>query len=167
MDTKLLLLPLLALSLVSVWQAGVVAYEYFLRWHRYRTARAFARSKGKPLLVVGRPGGRLRVYGCGDVTLDTSPKVVSDCPQGGVVGDVRHIPFPDHHFGAVFCSHVLDVLDSPEDATQALNELGRVAERVFICYTLRSNLYWRFLAKEIKVWLNERGGTFYIRRRPW
>ena len=164
MGPKLFLVPVVALI---VWQIGVIVAEYFLRWRRYRLALAVARARGKPLLVVGRPGGSIRIYGCGDVTMDINSKVLTDCPKGGVVADVRKIPFSDKYFGAAFCSHVLNVQERPEDATQGYQELQRVADRVFVCYTSPFNLFWRFLSGETRIWLTERDGRLYAHKRPW
>ena len=46
-----------------------------------------------------------------------------------VKASVDNIPFPDKHFGAAFCSHVLEHVP---DWKAAARELDRVADKVFI-----------------------------------
>jgi len=104
----------------------------------YSQARAYADRRRKPLLVVGTPRARLSptrpAYPCGDVTLDLDPIVTTQCPEGGVVGDVREIPYPDKCFGAAFVSHVLEHLATIEDFALAWSELNRVADTVYVAY---------------------------------
>ena len=145
----------------------VVAHEYRLRRQKFLLAREAACRRGKPLLVVGRPGGWPSVYGCGDVTVDLDPRVLTDCPEGGQVTDVRDLPFDDRRFGAVFCSHVLDCLSTPEDVEKACQELRRVADEVFLCVTLAQNIYWRWFSREVHVWISEKDGRVTARSRPW
>ena len=165
MGTLRVLLGTMALGVLA-WQAAVVAGEFALRRRRYREALAAARRRGKPLLVVGRPGGWPRVYGGGDATVDLDPRVARDCPGTAVVADVRQLPFPDGRFGAAFCSHVLDCLPTPQDVACAWAELRRVAEEVFLCTTHPQNLFWRWVAPEIRVWVSPRQGEVSARPRP-
>jgi hypothetical protein len=144
----------------------VVTHEYRLRRRKYFLAREAAQQRGKPLLVIGRPGGWPSTYDCGDVTLDLDPRVLTDCPEGGQVGDVRQLPFADKQFGAVFCSHVLDCLSTPEDVDRAYGELCRVADEVFLCYTLPHNIYWRWISREVRVWINEKDGVVSAQAHP-
>lgn len=106
---------------------------------QYSAAQETARQLDKPLLVVGGPWGvnsirqlfRLKAHGCGDMCSDIDPAACEGCPY--TYGDIRHLPFADGEFGAVFCSHVLEHMPTPEDCAQAWEELNRVADHVFIC----------------------------------
>ncbi|RLC83493.1 MAG: hypothetical protein DRJ03_16980 [Chloroflexi bacterium] len=87
----------------------------------YRKALRYARSRKKPLLVVGNPKGR---HGKGDVCIDINPE------PGCLKADVHNLSmFPDKYFGAAFVSHVLEHIENPRGA---LDELTRVADRVYI-----------------------------------
>tara|TARA_Y100000310_G_scaffold315902_1_gene367020 strand:- start:602 stop:1132 length:531 start_codon:yes stop_codon:yes gene_type:complete len=107
----------------TAWEGFWIAHSLWERKDLYRKADAAAKAAGKPLLVVGQPYG---MYGCGDVVLD--PKDTGECP---VVEQesVEAIPFPDKYFGAAFASHVLEHVCDPHEA---LSELNRVADQVFV-----------------------------------
>ena len=156
---------MIALFLLS--QAIVVTVEYYLRWRSFRRAAVFARAQGKPLLVIGRPGSPVRIYGCGDTCIDADSRVLQDCPAGGLVGDIRDIPFEDRHFGAVFCSHIVEFLPTVADAEKALAEMRRVADRMFLCHTLECNCLWRWFGGTTQLWVCSRQGCLRIRKRPW
>jgi len=159
---------LLIFAAFILFQIIVVAYEFRDRHARFRRAQEHARAKGKPLLVVGRPGNnRIKVYTCGDVTIDLDPGVLKDCPRGGCVADVRSIPYPDGYFGAAFVSFVLDYLPSVHEFERALAELHRVADNVVICYTLPLNIRWRFFGRKERLWISKKNGQFHARLRPW
>lgn len=123
------------------WQ-GTVWYKQELERHsKYEAARAYAKSVGKPLLVVGGPLGGLnrkltgvQGHGYGDVCIDVDPAACAGAPSDCkvVVGDVRSIPYPDRYFGAAFASHVLEHLSTVAECERALAELRRVADAVFI-----------------------------------
>lgn len=149
-------------------QVGVITAEFLDRRKKFRQAKDAAISAGKPLLVVGRPGNnRIKVYTGGDVTIDLDPGVLKDCPDGGCVADVRSIPFPDGHFGAAFVSFVLDCLPAVDDFEKALSELNRVADTVFICYTRRYNIRWRYMPSEVRLWIYRKGEKLQARPKPW
>jgi hypothetical protein len=148
-------------------QLVVVITEYYLRWKRFRQAHSFASRRGKPLLIIGRPGSPLRLYGCGDVCIDIDPRVVNDCPECGLVADIKKIPFGDRYFGAVFCSHILEYLPSVAEAEKAVREMERVAERIFICHTLRWNLLWRYFSIAQVLWVSSTRGKITAKERPW
>ncbi len=156
-----------AIALFSLFQGIVIALEYYLRWKRFRDAARFAREHHKPLLVIGRPGTPVRIYGCGDACLDADPQVMVDCPDCGIVGDIREIPFEDGHFAAAFCSHIVEFLPSPADAEKAMREMSRVAGRVFLCYTLPANLIWRWFGPTTRLWMAKTRNGFSLRKRPW
>jgi len=136
------------------WEALWLAHALYERCKLYQDARNAADAAGKPLLVVGSPYG---MYGCGDVTLDLND--TGECPNH-VTGSVEAIPFPDKHFGAVFCSHVLEHVCHP---AQALAELQRVADHVFIAWPRP----WRTIAWANKghTWLmTKKGDEFEFKR---
>ncbi|MBI4288172.1 MAG: methyltransferase domain-containing protein [Chloroflexi bacterium] len=156
-----------AVLLSQVW---VITAEFLDRRRKFRQAKAFAASVGKPLLVVGRPGNnRIKVYTGGDVTIDVDPGVLEDCPEGGCVADVRSIPFPDGRFGAAFVSFVLDYLPSVAEFETSLAELSRVADRVFVCHTRTLNIRWRYLPipDSVNLWISEKQGKLRARVRLW
>ena len=148
-------------------QIAAVVWEHRRRYINFRAARRYATAVGKPLLVVGRPSGLIRTYSEGDVTLDIDPRVAEEC-RSGYVADVRQIAFPDKHFGSAFCSHVLEYLPDVVGFEKAVAELNRVAEKVFICYTLPLTIWWRFFSIYQHLWLSEgSNGRLRAQRRPW
>lgn len=80
-------------------------------------------------------------HGCGDVCLDIDAGACKICGQAveQAVADIRDIPYPDQTFGAAFASHVLEHLPTVADAKQALKELYRVANEVFIAAPSRQS----------------------------
>lgn len=99
-------------------------------------ARRAARARGKRLLNVGSgtAGTSLRValFGptdWGDVNCDLGEKGAWDGRRRRCACDVHRLPFRDREFGAVIASHVLEHVDDP---AQALRELHRVADRVYV-----------------------------------
>jgi ubiquinone/menaquinone biosynthesis C-methylase UbiE len=118
-------------------------YDVYVRPQRVaREARAFADSLGKPLLNVGagtpRSSARVAVFGdtaWGDVNTDLTGTGV---PRLGNPQHVYHLdiqqrfPFSDKVFGAVIASHCLEQV---EDPVFALEEMRRVADRVFVICT--------------------------------
>lgn len=165
--TIFLIILLLFIAFI-LFQIIVVAYEFWDRYKKFKRAQAYARLQEKPLLVVGRPGNnRIKVYTCGDVTLDLDPAVMKDCPEGGCIADVRSIPYPDAYFGAAFVSFVLDYLPSVQEFQKAVKELHRVADKVVICYTLPVNIRWRFFGRKERMWISKKNGQLHARLRPW
>jgi len=105
------------------FELGNWLIQGYERRQLFRAAEEYARSEGKPLLVVGEPRGR---HGYGDVCVDASgrdPKCLKE--------DVTALPFDDRQFGAAFVGHVLEHV---EDFDAAMNEISRVADRVFVAY---------------------------------
>jgi len=122
------------MKLLSV-VAGIAVHEILMGFkqisdrHRlYDDAEQYARSVGKPLLVVGHPKGE---HGCGDVNIDIANGHIAECPSF-IQADVEdmHI-FMDKQFGSVFVGHVLEHVN---DIEKAFIELCRVADKVFIAY---------------------------------
>lgn len=97
----------------------------------FRKAQEASAASGKPLLVVGRPDmGFTGLYGCGEGDcLD-----ISGCPtcENSIKANIENLSdIPDKKYGACFVSHVLEHVQHPE---QALAELQRVADQVYIGY---------------------------------
>jgi len=116
-------------------QAVAAGSEMAERKRLFAEAHGLAAERGKPVLVVGRPVHVALEYPCAtDVTLDLNPAVLETCPVGGVVADVRSIPYRDKHFGAVLVSHVLEHMADLEDAQLAWAELWRVSDTVLVAY---------------------------------
>lgn len=140
------------------------------RNRKYREAGQAAQARGKPLLVVGGPygsgiGGQIfhfKAHGCGDVCLDLNADSCDGCPT--TVADVREIPFGDAYFGAVYVSHVLEHLPTVEDAAQAVNELYRVADEVFVVSPPKSSIYaWLYPGHHL--WVSQDAHGILI--EPW
>jgi len=101
-----------------------------------REARAYCDRVGKPLLDVGcgtrRSSVRVRLFGypdIADVACDPSAPRRQCAPRVPCYCDAYSLPWPDRHFGAVVCSHVLANLPDPLAAAE---ELLRVADRVYV-----------------------------------
>jgi SAM-dependent methyltransferase len=99
-------------------------------------ARAAAAASRKPMLNIGAgtPNSSLAAWlgGAplvGDVNMDLSAPAQVCLPDNVCAGDVHSIPFPDKHFGSALASHVVEHVDDP---AQAMRELHRVADEVFI-----------------------------------
>ncbi|MCL0046593.1 class I SAM-dependent methyltransferase [Dehalococcoidales bacterium] len=150
----------LSLLALVLWQGAALFQEIRDKSKKYKASRATAIAKGKPLLVAGGPFGitwrrrffKLMAHGQGDVCLDIDPRAFDGC-SCGVVADVRHIPFTDKSFGAVFASHLLEHLPTVADAEKALAELERVAEAVFIAYPNKHYIVpWLIPSHHLWVW---------------
>jgi len=107
-----------------------VVFENVERAGIFQQARARALESGKPLLNAGcgelkTVGGFPRAILESDVNLDL---VAQDVPRF-TQAPIEDIPFPDKHFGAVFCCHALEHVD---DLDLAIRELDRVADHVFV-----------------------------------
>lgn len=127
------------------WETVVQLAEHEQRNAAFTRAQGMTLASGKPLLVVGTPRSRrlAQILGpahqCGDVCIDLDPLVERQCGTG-VMADVREIPFPDHHFGAAVCSHVLEHMPDLESFHQAVGELHRVADHVEVVCPHRASL---------------------------
>jgi hypothetical protein len=155
----------------GLWQLAVWIIENRAKSRQYKAACACAQEKGKPLLVAGGPWGVTRTrrrlnrpaHGYGDVCLDIDRRALGDHPRG-VVANVTHIPFADKSFGAVFASHLLEHLPTVDAASQALDELNRVAEAVYIVYPSRQSVVgWAIPDHHLWVW--QKDSTTYLRQR--
>jgi hypothetical protein len=126
---------------------GVAAWETFW-WMRRRSVRRdaylyslqFARTIGKPLVVVGAPDmGMTQGPGCGDITVDLGK---SACPNFIQADITKNIPLADD--SAVVL--VLCTLEYVNDYPAAMRELKRVAgKNLFVVrvepWTLAAYLY--------------------------
>lgn len=159
------------LGAVAVWQLLVWVFETRDKNRKFRAAADHASSKDRPLLVVGGPWGakparrwlNKPAHGEGDVCVDIDPRAIYGHPVGAVAS-VTHIPFGDGVFGAAFASHLLEHLPSTADARLALEELHRVADRVFIVYPSRQSA-GGWLVPEHRIWVWQKGDEFYLKQR--
>jgi len=146
---------------IAVQQGVQQRFEVQERRQVFKQARDYADSVGKPLLVVGSPKFRYN-HPCGDVTIDISPEMAKFCD--GLVADIREIPYPDGYFGAAFASHVVEHLATIEDAKVALDEMYRVADRVFIVSPRKSSLMaWIYPGHHL--WVIPSGDGYIIEQR--
>jgi len=97
--------------------------EHREKVERFREAREYCDRVGKPLLNVGC-GQNPRFIG--DVNVDVYPSRIL---PGYRQADVHRLPFRDKEFGAAVAFSVLEHVDNP---AQALRELSRVADRVYV-----------------------------------
>jgi hypothetical protein len=122
---------------MELWQVvlGIVGYEGMMstkqmadRKRLYDEAESYARSVGKPFLVVGHPKGR---HGCGDISVDIVDGMITECPTF-IQANIENMDmFENKQFGSIFVGHVLEHVD---DIEKAFFELCRVADKVFIAY---------------------------------
>lgn len=98
-------------------------YEHYDRRVVWKMAREYADKVGKPMLNVGC--GQDPNF-MGDYNLDIAENRIM---PNFIRASVYEIPFPDKYFGSVLCSHVLEHLDDPK---KALEEMTRVADRVYV-----------------------------------
>jgi len=157
---------------VGGWQLAICLSEIRDKNKKYEAASAYAREKGKPLLVAGGPWGisrrrrwliRTPAHGGGDVCLDIDRSAIGDHPNG-VIANVTHIPFSGKSFGAAFASHLLEHLPTTEDAKKALAELSRVAETVFIVSPFRQSIA-AWVIPDHHLWVWQKGDTIYLKQR--
>jgi len=161
-----------ALAAIGIWQLILLIVETREKNRKYQAADTYARTRTKPLLVAGGPMGITRrrrlfrlgmAHGHGDVCLDIDPRAFEGSPCG-VVADVRRIPFADKSFGAVFVSHLLEHLPTIGDAVQALNELNRVAEAVFVVYPFRQSISG-WIIPDHHLWIWQKDNRTYLKQR--
>lgn len=155
------------MSAIGVLLTGVTAHEGLLqlgelqmRHRTFNMAQDHANNVKKPLLVIGTPKHAFS-HPCGDVTLDIDP---GNGYCDVEIADVRAIPYPNEHFGAAFCSHVLEHLATVDDALLALAELERVAGKVFIVSPHKSSIIaWMYPGHHL--WITETEDGFKIEQR--
>ena len=106
---------------------------------------------------------KIPAHGNGDFCLDIDRNAVAGHPNA-VIASVTHIPFTDKTFGAVFASHLLEHLPTTIAARQALAELNRTAEGVFIVSPSRQSISG-WLHPDHHLWVWQKGGTTYLKQR--
>jgi Methyltransferase domain len=156
---------------IIIWQLSVWIDETRFKNKQYQTALAYARSKNKPLLIAGGPYGNRRIrhllkipaHGSGDFCLDINREAVDGHPNA-VIASVTHIPFSDKTFGAVFASHLLEHLPTTTEGRQALAELNRTAEAVFIVSPSRQSISG-WLHPDHHLWVWQKGETTHLKQR--
>jgi len=159
------------LGVVGIWQLVVWMCEIQDKNRKWRQASGHARQRRKPLLVAGGPWGGKRArhwlnkpaHGEGDVCLDIDRRAIEGHPCA-VVASVTHIPFSENAFGAAFASHLLEHLPTVGDARQALDELNRVAEAVYIVYPSRQSIAG-WIIPEHHLWVWQEGSRTYLKQR--
>jgi len=117
-----------------LYELGVQAQEFKVRYVYMEKAYNISRRIGKPMLVIGTPKGR---HVCGDVLLDIAPR--GECPFE-VEGDIHNIPFEDNIFGSCVAAHVIEHIERP---WQALLEMQRVADYVCVLYPCYASWFAR------------------------
>ena len=162
---------------LAAWQTHVQVGEAQERGRVYKKAREVADRLGKPMLVVGGPGAgfnrnplvqmfKLPGHDCGDVCLDIDLGACRVCGAEvtKVEASVTSIPFPDGHFGSAFISHVLEHLPTVGDAEQAVRELYRVADEVFILSPSKQSII-AWLHPGHHLWVRQTPAGVYL--EPW
>lgn len=156
------------------WQLAVWIMEIKFKNKQCHAALEYCRKNNKLLLVAGGSwGGRglrrrlnMPAHITGDVNIDINSGAILGHPNG-VKANVTHLPFPDKTFGAALASHLLEHLPDTVQARQALAELERVSDTVFIAYPYRQSLI-AWLIPDHRLWVWQKGDTVYLRqRRTW
>jgi hypothetical protein len=156
---------------ILLWQFAVWMKEIRYKNLQCRLAIEYSQQQKKPLLVAGGPWGgrpwrrRLKIpaHAMGDVTIDISKAAVEDHPKG-IVANVTNLPFPDKTFGAALASHLLEHLYDMKEAERALDELNRVADRVFIAYPSRQSLA-AWIIPDHRLWVWQKGNVIFLKQR--
>lgn len=156
---------------VIAWQAIIWGFETRQKHDRFHLASDYCRTNRRKLLIVGGPwGGRpfrrlfkIPAHPGGDVCLDISRSAIEG-QQNALVGTVTQLPFPDKSFGAVFASHLLEHLPDAGSCKQAIEELNRVADRVYlVCPSRQSFSAW--LIPDHYLWVWQKGTKMYFKER--
>lgn len=166
-----LLAVLGVLGAIGLWQLVVWLVEIRDKDRKFRLATDEARDRHKPLLVAGGPWGGRRyrhwlnkpAHGGGDVCVDIDAHALRGHPRAAVAS-VTHIPFSDKAFGAAFASHLLEHLPTIREARQAVAELSRVAESVYVVYPSRQSII-AWLIPEHHLWVWQEDGQTFFRQR--
>lgn len=162
----------LKLAILSVvgWQGTLTLQKNAERTRKFQEAESYARSVGKPLLVISGPYGNtlyrwfnIKAHGCGDVCLDIHAEACTGCPLT-IVGDIRSIPYPDKYFGAAFAAHVVEHMPTVQEGAQAINEMARVADRIWIVVPGKLQFQGVFHADH-HIWVTEAPGGYVLEQR--
>lgn len=155
----------------AAWQSAVWISEIQHKNRKCCAAVEISRKLNKPMLVAGGPWGghslrrrfNLPAHTKGDVCIDINPNAIFDYPNS-IVANVICLPFSDKTFGSVFASHLLEHLPDIASARQALMELNRVAEVVFIAYPSRQSVA-AWLIRDHHLWVWQNDNTTYLKQR--
>jgi membrane protein DedA with SNARE-associated domain len=156
---------------IAVWQLLIWGFEIRDKSRKYQAALGCAKKSGKLLLVIGGPWGvksfrRLLnkpAHGDGDICLDIDRRALGGHPCA-VVASATDIPFSDKTFGAVFTSHVMEHMPTTNAAKQALEEMSRVAESIFIAYPSRQSIV-AWIMRDHHIWIWQKRGKTYLKQR--
>jgi hypothetical protein len=156
---------------VFTWQIFIWISEIKDKNRKYQAALDFAKLKDKPLLIVGGPYGvkpyrrffGKPAHGNGDVCLDIDPRALVDHPCA-VVASCTAIPFAEKTFGAVFSSHVLEHMPTTQLAEQAVNEMNRVGESVFLAYPSKQSIA-AWIIRDHHIWVWQKNGETLFKQR--
>lgn len=152
----------LLVGIGGLWLVNEVREFSERRWFWQRSVEHCNRV-GKKLLRIGMRRSPFEPPN-GDVTLDLDRSVLS--VPGGVLGDVRDMPFADGEFGVCFNEHVIEHLASRDDVEAAIQECARVADyAVVLCPSP-----WSFGGlfhpdHKLRVWLD--GKTIVVEHKPY
>jgi membrane protein DedA with SNARE-associated domain len=154
-----------------IWQTIIWFQEVQDKNRKYKAACDYALKNGKPLLIIGGPWGvkayrRLLdkpAHGDGDVCLDIDRRALigHPCP---VVASCTDIPFAEKSFGAIFSSHVMEHMPTTKMAEQALSEMNRVAESVYIAYPSRQSIA-AWIIRDHHIWVWQKDGKTLFKQR--
>ena len=153
------------------WQLAVWLSEIRYKNRQCQKAVEYSQKSNKPMLVAGGPWGghslrrrfNLPAHTQGDVCIDIKASAILDWPNG-IVADVTFLPFPDKVFGSAFASHLLEHLPDTALAKQALAELNRVADAVFIAYPSRQS-FPAWLIPDHHIWVRQKDNTIFLKQR--
>ncbi len=162
--------------LISAASIGLVGWQLIVWFgeirdknRKFAAAKAQSSQTNKPLLVCGGPWGskpfrrllHMPAHRGGDYCLDIDRHAVDGEPNS-VVASVTQVPFVDKSFGAVFASHLLEHMPDIATAKQALAELNRISDAVFIACPSRQSLIARMML-EHHVWVWQEDGRIYLK----
>lgn len=162
---------LLAGLSAGIWQLAVWRQEVDLKREKYRRAFEFAQKRNKPLLIAGGPYGHRKIrhvlkmpaHGGGDVCFDIDRNAVEGHPKA-VIASVTNIPFSDKSFGAAFASHLLEHLPNIDAASQALSELSRTADEIFLVAPSKQSISG-WIHPDHHLWVWQDGETTFLEQR--
>ncbi|MBN1367530.1 MAG: methyltransferase domain-containing protein [Dehalococcoidales bacterium] len=166
-----LIIIIIIIAGIAVWQLAVWISEIRYKNRQCRAAVDCSRKRQKPMLIAGGPWGghslrrrfNMPAHTQGDVCIDIKASAILDWPNG-IVADVTYLPFPDKTFGSAFASHLLEHLPNTISAKQALAELSRVADEVFIAYPSRQSLP-AWLIRDHHLWVWQKDGIAHLTQR--
>lgn len=144
--------------ILAGWQLLASAKENKERILVYDEALKYSRQVKKPLVVIGGPKGNTKAgiifgkwaHGAGDLCIDINEEACGNANY--LNADIKQIPLPDKYAGAVFVSHVLEHLNHKEDCIKAIQEITRIADRVYIVGPHKWNPF-AWLHPDHKLWI--------------